>query len=600
METRSRLLTATLAATATLGLSAGANAQTEPFATTTIDRLLNADAEPHNWLLADGNYSNWHYSQLDEINRDNVGNLRLLYMASTRGCMQQAPSGTACNEHSWPRVENGILYLTDNINRVMAFDVTSGDQAVPLWRFDPATDPSNVARGIALYSDWVIQTTADRRIIAIDKQSGEQVWEAGIQEVVDQPNTQEMLDARAFAGTPQVYPTSSGQPILIPGIRGPGVGWVGAYNADNGELMWRTHTIPLPGDPNFGTWPDETWRSGAVMVWGAPPAYDPATNTLYIGTGEPSPSTDPEFRPGDNLYSVSTLALNADTGAINWYFQDVPNDQWDFDSTSTRILFDVPDPTTGQPVKAVSYWARNRFFYSLNRETGEFLRAVQQLESMNWTAGLDPKTGKPVEYDPNAGLQTYAVAGPRRGRLAADAPRFCATWSGGATGIWPASYDPTTGITYQTMIDGCAYSTIVRSTDEAFNPLAREGLGSSVQTTIVDTRTALISIDTASGEVLHRVFRDINGVPDDNRLESGVLATAGGVIFTAANDGRISAFNSDTLEELWHYNVGTKNKGATISFAVDGKQYIARIAGGDDPASGSLVQPSAMLVVFGL
>jgi alcohol dehydrogenase (cytochrome c) len=513
--------------------------------------------------------------------------------------MEQAEAGTQCNEQSSPRVENGILYVTDGLNRVMAFDVTSGDHAVALWRFDPAVTTANRARGLALYGDWVIQNTADARIIAIDKQSGESVWEVGAQEVVDEPNTAEMIAARIFSGTPQVYPTAGGRVIVIPGIRGPGVGWVGAYDANNGELIWRTHTIPLPGDPNFGTWPGETWRSGAAMVWGGVPAFDPESNMLYVGTGEPSPVQDPEFRPGDNLYSVSTLALDADTGELKWYFQEVPNDQWDNDSTSTRMLFDVTAPD-GSTVAAVSNWARMGFFMSLNRETGEFIRGVQQLESLNWTAGLDPKTGKPVEYNPNGGLQTYAVAGPRRGRLAENAPRVCATWSGAPTGIWPASYDPTTGITYQTRIDGCVYQTITRPTDEAFNPLAREGLGSSVQTTIVDSRTALISIDTNTGEVLNRVFRDINGIPDDNRLESGALATAGGLVFTAANDGRISAYDSETLEELWYFNVGTKNKGATISFAVDGNQYIARVVGGDDPASGSLIQPAAMLVVFGL
>jgi alcohol dehydrogenase (cytochrome c) len=373
---------------------------------------------------------------------------------------------------------------------------------------------------------------------------------------------------------------------------------VGAYDANNGELIWRTHTIPLPGDPNFGTWPGETWRSGAAMVWGGVPAFDPETNTLYVGTGEPSPVYDPEFRPGDNLYSVSTLALDADTGELKWYFQDVPNDQWDFDSTSTRMLFDVTAPD-GSTVAAVSYWARMGFFMSLNEETGEFIRGVQQLESTNWTAGLDPKTGKPVEYNPNGGLQTYAVAGPRRGRSEADAPRMCSTWNGSPTGIWPASYDPTTGITYQVRVDGCTFQTIIRTTDEAFNPLAREGLGSQVQQTVVDTRMALISIDTNTGEVLNRVFREL-GTPGENRPQSGALATAGGLVFIAAQDGRITAHHSETLEELWHFNAGTGNKGGTISFAVDGNQYIARVVGGANPDTGSLVQPAAMLVVFGL
>jgi alcohol dehydrogenase (cytochrome c) len=198
------------------------------------------------------------------------------------------------------------------------------------------------------------------------------------------------------------------------------------------------------------------------MPWG-PATFDPDTNTIYIGTGEPSPVYDPEFRPGDNLYSVSTLALDADTGAIKWYFQETPNDQWDFDSTGARIIWDYTTPE-GQTVKTVTNWARNGFTYTLNGETGEFIHAIPQGDNINWTAGIDPKTGKPVEYDPNAGLQQYAVAGPRRGRPEADAPLHCNTWGGAPTGIWPPSFDPNTKISYQTRTQGCTYQTIERTT----------------------------------------------------------------------------------------------------------------------------------------
>jgi alcohol dehydrogenase (cytochrome c) len=591
-----------VAAVAATGLSFGSAQAQEPFEPTTTDRLLNADAEPHNWLMANGNYSNWHYSQLNQINRDNVANLRIVYMASIGGCAMPAAGGTRCNEASQPLVENGILYINDNQNRVMAFDVTSGDRALPLWRFDPQVETANNDRGIALFGDWVIQTTADARIIALDKQSGEVVWEVGAQEVVGQPNTAEMIATRVFSGTPGVYPTAGGQEIITTGPRGAGVGWMAAYNANNGELMWRTHTIPQPGEPGNETWErEDTWRWGAVMPWGAPPAYDPETNLLYFGTGEPSPVYDPEFRPGDNLFSVSTLALDADTGQLMWYFQETPNDQWDFDSTSTRMLFPVND-AEGVSRAAVSNWSRNGFFYSLDRMTGEFLAATAQVDNVNWTLGIDEKTGRPIEYDPDGGLQTYNVAGPRRGRSEADAPMVCATWGGAPTGIWPASYDPTTGITYNTRTTGCTFQTIIRSTDEAFDPLRREGLGGQVQQIQIDTAFALVAIDTLSGEVVNTFIRD-QGIQGTRQAEVGALATAGGLVFTAGDDGRISAFDSDTLEELWYFNAGTSMKGGIMSFAVDGNQYIAKVVGGDNPAGGGiggLTLPTAMLVVFGL
>jgi alcohol dehydrogenase (cytochrome c) len=273
------------------------------------------------------------------------------------------------------------------------------------------------------------------------------------------------------------------------------------------------------------------------------------------------------------------LATDADTGEIAWYFQDIPNDQFDGDSTAQRILYDTTHPETGEAVKAVSNWGRLGYFYTLNRTNGEFISAVAQTDNINWTAGIDPKTGKPVEYDPNAGLQTYAVAGPRRGRPAEDAPLTCATFAGGPTGIWQASYDPTTGITYNTRDVGCYYQTLTRTVDEAFNPLEREGVGSQAQRIGVDSQLALIAIDTASGAVVNTVTRDL-GISDGLLGQVGALATAGGLVFTGGQDGRILAYDKDTLEELWSFNVGVKTHGSMMSYAIGEKQYVAVIVGG--------------------
>lgn len=596
MRLGTRLMAATSVAAIAVTFGAAAYAQ-EPFEPTTTERLLNADAEPHNWLLYNGNYSNWHYSQLDEINRDNVADLKVAYMVTIGGCIEPPPEGNAfCNTATQPFVENGIMYVVDQYARVMALDVRSGDQAVQLWRFDGQS--SNFAdRGIALYEDTIIEATGSGRILGLDKQSGELLWEVGPQEVVGQPNTAEMIEARTLPGVEQVFPTAGGRDILTVGPSGPGVGWMAAYDPSNGELIWRTHTIPQPGEPNFGTWPGETWRYGAAMPWGAPPAYDPETNLLIFGTGEPSPVYDPEFRPGDNLYSVSTLAMDADTGELVWWFQEVPNDQWDYDSTSSRILYNVN--VDGETVSATSNWARNGFYYTLNRVTGEFVSATPQVDNINWTAGIDEKTGLPIEYDPGAGLQTYGVAGPRRGRAEEDAPLVCATWGGGTTGIWQASYDPTTGITYNTRTTGCTYQTVITPTDENFNPLQREGLGGQVQQIQVDTQWALVAIDTATGEVVNTAIRD-QGIPGNRQAQYGALATAGGLVFTAGDDGRVSAHDSDTLEELWHFNVGTRMKGSFISFAIDGKQYIAGVIGGGFGGGPEVLAGGSTVVVWSL
>src|SRR5262249_47859924 len=163
------------------------------------------------------------------------------------------------------------------------------------------------------------------------------------------------------------------------------------------------------------------------------------------------------------------------------------------------------DVTTadGQTHKAVTNWARNGFLYTLDRENGLFIRAVAEGDNVNWTKGIDPKTGKPLEYRPGAGLQTYAVAGPRRGRAEKDAPLHCNTWGGSPTGIWPPSYDPTTGMTYQTRTVGCTYQTITTTTDQAFNPLLREGLGSVTKQVQVNTMAQMVAIDTKSGRLVN-------------------------------------------------------------------------------------------------
>jgi alcohol dehydrogenase (cytochrome c) len=600
MLRKSSLLVATAMVTTFGAASALAQDAGTPIETT-ADALLNADSAPQNWLMQNFNYSNWHYSPLGQINKDNVKGLRLVYQASIGGCTTGTVDSARCNEMSQPLAENGVIYLTDSQNKLMAFDASSGDRAFPLWRFDPQVERTDSSRGIALYGTNVIQSTADARIIAVDKTSGEMVWEATSQEVADMPNSAEAIATRAFTGSPNTYPTAGGKQIITVAPRGAGIGWMAAYDAnDSGKLLWRTHTIPQPGEENFGTWPDDKWKWGAAMPWGAVPGFDPETNTLYFGTGEPSPVYDPEFRPGDNLYSVSTIALDADTGEMKWFFQEVPNDQWDYDSTASRILYDLE--LDGQNRKVVMNWARTGFVMTLDRETGEFIRAVPQADNINWTAGIDTKTGKPIEYSPGGGLQTYAVAGPRRGRSEADAPMVCATWGGAPTGIWMASYDPTSGMSYNTRTMGCTYQTVLKTTDEGFNPLQREGLGSSVRQVQINTEAALVQIDTKTGTMVNTYTRNL-GIPGDRQAEVGALATAGGLVFTAFDDGSVSAFDKDNLEELWRFNHGTGIKGSIMSFGVGDKQYVAHVIGGDNPGTSglnALRMPTAMLVVYGL
>jgi len=568
---------------------------------TTPERLLNADNEPQNWLMTRGNYASWHYSKLGQINKSNVANLRVAFMASIGGNGVSTIAQSKGNEMSSPLIEDGFMYTIDSLNKVMKFDVRSGSRALPIWRYDPQVTKFRQyqnTRGMALWQNMIIEATRDARLVGIDKQTGEKIYEVSAREAPG-VNPPEAIETRELGGDISIMRTAAGKNIAVVGSGGGGIGWIAAHNPENGKEIWRTYTIPQPGEPNFGTWKGETWKSGSVMPWG-PASFDPESNTIYIGTGEPSPVYDPEFRPGDNLYSVSSLALDADTGKIKWFFQEVPNDQNDYDSTGARMIIDYKGGD-GVIRKAVTNWARNGFTYTLDRANGQFIHGIAQGDNISWTKGLDPKTGKPLEYNPSVGVQTYAVAGPRRGRAEKDAPAHCNTWGGAPTGIWPPSYDPTTGVTYQTRTSGCTYQTIQKTTDENFQPWARENLGSVVKQVQVNTLANLVAIDVNKAKIVNTYTYD-QGIPSTRQAEAGALATGGGLVFTGWADGTFAAYDKDTLVELWRFNTGTNLKGAAVTYSVNGKQFVAHIAGGSAHTSGvaDLIMPTAMLVVYAL
>src|SRR6202165_3349476 len=364
-----------------------------PAAEVTPERLVNADKEPQNWLMNHRTYDGQRFSPLARIDRSNVKNLKLAYAVPL--------GGTAGNEsvEATSLVENGFLYITDGWGVLYKIDGTSGDAGRIVWRMDPKQEKQQRNRGAALWGNLVITGAGIApRIIATNKETGKVVWETG------------------FSDTPDVTFTSAPLAIKDKIIIGAANGdqgvrdWIGGLDAATGKILWRQFTIPAPGEPGSETWKGNTnaWQTGGGAVW-VTGTYDPDTNQTIWGTGNPVPMFDPTYRPGDNLYTNSAISYNPDTGKMNWYFQFTPGDQWDYDEVGTHILID--GNIAGQARKLITHSARNGFLYTFDRFNGQSVLAKPYMDNINWTKGIDQKTGKPLEYDPTKDIQTYAGIG---------------------------------------------------------------------------------------------------------------------------------------------------------------------------------------------
>ena len=569
--------TAAAAALATAALGAQPPAVTR-------DRLVNAQNEPQNWLMMNGDYGSTRYSKLTQINRANVKNLRVAW-ALALGGMQDVGQNGPENEVN-PLVDNGVMYTTDGWGTLYKIDARDPAKGAFVWVTDPGVKhQGNVprTRGIALWEDLVIANLPDGRVIAARQDTGEIVWDQKV------AGTNEFGSRERFFAAPV---TADGK-VIVANSAGDGKtrGWLAALDARTGKELWRWYVVPKPGDPGSETWKDKTnaWKTGGGGLWQTG-SYDPATKLTIWGTGNPVPIYDPQARPGDNLYTNSVVAVNVDSGKLAWYFQYTPNDSWDFDEVGVHMLYD--ETMDGRTRKIVGHFARNGFYYSLDRTNGEFLRGMQYVSDLTWTKGLNPRTGKPLDYDPKLDVQIY---NPEARALRGDPQkRSCPTWHGGIA-HQPTSYNPVKHIAYGAGIEGCfsqngaatAYLTPEGGIDEK---------KSQKRTFSTDLYYGSITaFDTVKNKVIAKAKTDIE-------VRSGTIDTAGGVVFTALQDGWIVAYNDDTLEELWRFNVGTPLKGAPVTYAIGSKQYVAVQAGGRHlhPTKFDNLQDSSYLFVFAL
>lgn len=515
----------------------------------TYERILNASAEPHNWLTYNGGYSSQRYSLLDQVTPSNVDQLEMKWMLQNQvfGAWQ-----------SNPLVVDGVMYLTQRPNDVMAVDPRTG-RVFWIYRHTPSPDARVCCgannRGVAMLGNTLFMGTLDARLIAIDATTGKALWNVEVGDV-----------QRAYSIT--MSPLVVKDKVLVGvgggeyGIRG----FVAAYDAATGEEVWRTYTIPGPGEPGHETWEGDDWEHGGAPVW-ITGSFDPELNLTYWGVGNPGPDWNPDQRPGDNLYSDAAIALDADTGELRWYFQFTPNDGYDYDAVQVPVLVDME--WEGEPRKLMLWANRNGFFYVLDRVTGEFLLG-EPFVKVNWASGLD-ENGRPIQTPQPEGMPT---------------------WPGnqGGTNWYPPSFSPRTGLFYFSAWEN--YATIYRKEEAEYRPgESFLGGGFDVLAPVAGAPTIGIgrrgpvnnwTSEVGNGAVLAldpRTGQQVWKFEQYDVSDSGMLTTASDLLFTGGREGYFHALDARTGELLWKASLGGQIVMAPITYEVDGEQYLSVISG---------------------
>jgi len=542
MTERNKSISIALLASSVFAMASSASA-----ADVTAERLLNPDKEPQNWLMNHRTYDGQRFSPLARINKGNVKGLRLAYAVPLGGL-----GGNEWNEAT-PLVENGFLYITDSWGVLYKIDGTSGDVGRIVWRVDPKQEKQGTNRGAAFWGNLVISPANwPARIIATDKETGKVVWETNM--VFGQAETR--ITAAPLSLKDKIIVGASGGDS---GVRD----WIAGLDAATGRVLWRKFTIPAPGEPGSETWKgaSNAWQTGGGAVW-VTGTYDPDTNQTIWGTGNPVPMFDPFYRPGDNLYTNSAISWDPDSGNMNWYFQYTPGDMWDYDEVGTHILID--GEVAGQPRKLITHSARNGYLYTMDRHNGQMVGAKPYMDNVNWTKGIDQKTGRPLDYDPTKDIQTYAGVGNFNPNESLK--KVCPSIAGG-NNYWPSSYSRNTKLIYIPAMTACVAVAIDR---EKHN--AQRGWNGGLFTTDERFESNLTAMDPVTGEVKKNAHLRYPNY-------SGTLATAGGLVFLGLLDGTVAAFDDTTLDELWKTNVGTGFTAPPMTFEMNGKQFIAITSG---------------------
>lgn len=503
----------------------------------TSEQLVKGATDTSNVLNYGMGYNLQRFSTLNQINKDSVKNLVPVWNYSFNDDR---------SEESQPLVYQGVIYVTSH-NATMAVDAKTGKQ---IWKSKveyPAETPRIVCcgiinRGAALYEGKVFRTTLDANVIALDAKDGKELWR---QKAADIKEGYSMTVAPLVADG-----------VVITGISGAEFGtrgFIDGWDPATGKHLWRTHSIPSPDEPGGDTWKGDTWKLGGGSTW-ITGSYDPELNTVYWGIGNPGPFNS-AVRPGDNLYTCSVLAMDPQTGKIKWHYQFSPNNPFDYDSVAEMVLADMN--VEGKPTKVLMDANRNGFFYVLDRTNGKLLAANPYVK-VNWATGIDMKTGRPIETDVSKDA--------REGKKVTVYPSIL-----GGKNWEPMSFNPQTGLAYaNTLAFGGRYKTEPATFKQGewylgmdLTDLWEWGDG---------PRGHLKAIDPMTGKAKWEA-------PSDIPRFSGVLSTAGGVVFSGALTGEFEAFDADTGKKLWQFQTGSGIEGQPVTWQQDGVQYVAVTSG---------------------
>jgi alcohol dehydrogenase (cytochrome c) len=461
------------------------------------------------------------------------------------------PSGTTGQFAVSPVVYDGIMYVTTSYNRLIALDATSGEM---FWRYDhqlPADlrlccGPAN--RGPSIHEDKILMATLDARILAFDRLSGELLWDTEIVEYF-----------KGFSAT--------SAPLIVKDLAIIGVGggefgvrgFFDAYDVNTGDRVWRHYTVPAEGEPGYETWSGNSYETGGAPAWTIG-TYDPELDLVYWTTGNPAPDWNGDARLGDNLFSDSVLAINPNTGERVWYYQFTPHDVWDYDGNSH--LFQAEMLVDGEPTKALVQANRNGFFYAINRENGEFIRATSYMEQLNWAESMEAD-GRPV-----INIEAMPSEEPTM--------RVCPGALGGMNGSVAGSLNPELGFAFIPVIESCQLMQKGISMHVEGNlftgglPISVDGVEDSQGN--VPAYGHISAVDYHTGEVAWRYY-------DPQPMMAGTLSTAGGLVFTGSQTGHALGLDASTGEVLWRKRLGGGVRSQPIAYELNGEAYVAIASG---------------------